>query len=56
MPDDEIPDAEATQSLGSLLSDALQTVVFGNGYLIVVIAAVFVLTVLLSRFFKGGNL
>ncbi|GAA2007124.1 hypothetical protein JL107_03625 [Nakamurella flavida] len=55
MPETE-PAEEATRSLGDLLGEALQFVVFGNGYLIGVILGVFVLTVLLSRIFKGGTL
>lgn len=45
-----------TRSVVDLLGDALQSIVFGNGLLIVLIATVFVAAVLLSRIFKGGSL
>lgn len=45
-----------TFSVIELLGEALQAVVFGNGLLIVVIAAVFAAAVVLSRAFKGGSL
>lgn len=43
-------------SVIDLLGEALQSVVFGNGLLIVLIAVVFTAAVLLSRIFKGGSL
>lgn len=52
----ETESAEQFRTLSDLLGDALQGVVFGNGYLVVLIAAVFLIAVLLSRFLKGGSL
>lgn len=53
-----MPPVETDQpsSVVELLGNALQNVVFGNGYLIFVIFGIFGLAVLLSRVFKGGSL
>lgn len=47
---------DQTRTLNDLLSDALQGIVFGNGFLVLAIGALFVLAVILSRVLKGGSL
>lgn len=43
-------------TLHDLLVEALDRIVFGNGFLAIAILAVFVLAVMLSRILKGGSL
>lgn len=52
----ETESADQTRTLGDLLSEALQGIVFGNGLLILLIAVAFLLMVTLARALKGGSL